>query len=230
MKQLTQVPGGRLWYGDDWLYVQKTLLSLTEDFYAQYGNFVLHGCQVNGGQVTPGVVILDGKACLFEGAAFAGALYVKQTKIDENVPYKTGSGLGYETYSATVCAEIDPGAFRLDNAKRFEDVIIPTEVRNLQESGTWEPVSASSGLTIYSAEHCYWHRIGNRIFINGWINIQNDTSNPFLYLSGLPRIPAKLWNLSTITDTAWLLAMTDGTIYLTAKNLGAITALQISGS
>ncbi|MDR1199074.1 MAG: hypothetical protein LBK94_08720 [Prevotellaceae bacterium] len=124
MKQITQTPGGRRYTGNDFLAMQDLTLKLTEGFYSQFGNFIPYGCEVTGGNIAPGIVMLDGKACLFAGAqGITAPYYVKQVVVNENVPYKIGEGLGYQTYMAQVCADDEAGAFRLDNAKDFKKVM-----------------------------------------------------------------------------------------------------------
>ncbi len=127
MKEIAQQQGGRLYYGNDFLAMQQLTLQLTEQFYAQFGNFVLYGCEVSENGISPGVVMLNGKACTFADAkGVTMPYYVKQVKETEDVFYKVGTGIGFENYIAEPCAAGDVGAFRLDIAKRFKDVIQPT--------------------------------------------------------------------------------------------------------
>jgi hypothetical protein len=124
MKQITQTPGGRRYVGNDFLAMQDLTLKLTEGFYSQFGNFVLYGCEMTGNNIAAGIVMIDGKACIFAGATgITTPYYVQQVVVNENVPYKIGEGLGYQTYTAQACAANEPGAFRLDNAKRFNQLI-----------------------------------------------------------------------------------------------------------
>ncbi len=126
MKELVQVQGVRKYRADDFLTMQSVYLRLFEDFYKQYGNFIYYGCTLSNGTITPGVVILDGKACPFTGASgVTGAYYVRQVSLQEDVEYKIGQKPGFITYFAESVAAGDAGAFRLDNAKRFEDVFTP---------------------------------------------------------------------------------------------------------
>ena len=120
MKELVHGPGGRLYKGEDFLTMQQLTLDLTEKLFAQHGNLILYGCEINNGDMAAGVVILDGKACIFSGATnIVLPFYVKKVKTTENVPYKTGTGAGYDTYNAVPCPNSDIGAFRLDNADRY---------------------------------------------------------------------------------------------------------------
>jgi hypothetical protein len=129
MKQITQTPGGRRYAGNDFLAMQDLTLKLTEGFYSQFGNFILYGCERTGNNIAEGIVMLDGKACIFAGSQGAGTpFYVKKVVINENVPYLVGEGLGYQTYAAQPCAAGEQGAFRLDNAKRFKQFMAPDNV------------------------------------------------------------------------------------------------------
>jgi hypothetical protein len=129
MKQITQTPGGRRYVGNDFLAMQDLTLKLTEGFYSQFGNFVLYGCEMTGNNIAAGIVMIDGKACIFAGATgITTPYYVQQVVVNENVPYKIGEGLGYQTYTAQACAANEPGAFRLDNAKRFKKLMEPAGV------------------------------------------------------------------------------------------------------
>ena len=124
MKEIVHGPGGRLYKGEDFLAMQQLTLDLTEKIYAQRGNLILYGCEITGNNISPGVVMLGGKACLFAGATNATMpFYVKKVKVTENVPYKTGDGAGYDIYTAVQCAGIDVGAFDLHSADRYVIVI-----------------------------------------------------------------------------------------------------------
>jgi len=108
MKQIVEhLPGGRLYKGEDFLAMQQLTLDLTEKFFAQYGDFILYGCEITGGNITPGVIMLDGKACYFEGKENAPTpFYVRKAEITEDVPYKTGNNTGYISYLALPCEPV----------------------------------------------------------------------------------------------------------------------------
>lgn len=127
MKEYRQDPGGRRVKGDDLKVIQELAL-LSEQLLKQYGNFVISGCEVVGNTIGNGIVMLDGKACTFDGEPDATfPYYVKKVVLTEEVPYEsgTGTGAGYELFQAVTAASSDEGAFRLDNASHFEDVFIP---------------------------------------------------------------------------------------------------------
>jgi hypothetical protein len=124
MKELRQGPGVRLYKGEDFLALQELTLRLTEQFYGQFGNLILSGCGQEGDSLLSGIVLLDGKACVFAGATgVASPFHVKKVVVTENVPYKTGEGIGFESFVAEPCAEGDEGAFRLDTAQRLEEIM-----------------------------------------------------------------------------------------------------------
>lgn len=64
MKRQTQLLGVRNWYADAFISLQEEPLKVIDGFFAQYGSFVLSGCEVtaNGSMydVAPGLVVLEG--------------------------------------------------------------------------------------------------------------------------------------------------------------------------
>ena len=131
MKEYRQETGGRRIKGDDLKAIQEIAL-LSEKLLAQYGSFVISGCEVNGSNITSGIVMLDGKACTFNGVSGATfPYYIKKSVASELVPYESQEkGAGYEIYSVVEAMASDSGAFRLDNAPRFNNVFKPKNAGN----------------------------------------------------------------------------------------------------
>lgn len=128
MKQIVQNPGGRWYFGEDFMNPQEEILfGIIEPFLAELGQFVFCGCKLSNNTISQGVVVLNSKACKFEGSAegISTPYYVKYATRQDNVQYKTGVDVGYITYFAEPCQPTDTGAFRLDNAPRFADVFKP---------------------------------------------------------------------------------------------------------
>jgi hypothetical protein len=128
MKKIAHQPGGRLYKGEDFLTMQQLTLNLTEKLYAQYGNIILYGCEMESNgtlsdwSISPGVIMIDGDACAFPGAENARIpFHVEKVAITENVPYKTGEGAGYTVHIAQACSA-KPGSVRLGTALRLEEV------------------------------------------------------------------------------------------------------------
>jgi hypothetical protein len=120
MKEIVQGAGVRLYKGEDFLTLQQSALGMMERFFAQYGNFIIYGCEPTNPGLAPGVVMLDGKACVFEGESAGITCYVKKIAVNENVPYKTGDGVGFTTYIAQQCLKTDTGAWMLSGGKTFQ--------------------------------------------------------------------------------------------------------------
>jgi len=272
MKKIVHQPGGRLYKGEDFLAMQHLTLELTEKIFAQYGNIILHGCEVDGGNISPGIVMLDGKACVFDGATnISSPFFVKKFVTIENVPYKTNSGEGYEIYAAVHCLGTDEGAFRLDGARQFKTMIadaiqpldenlqnhnsspeahtdlmagINNAIQSLDEnlqyhnidqnahsnllatetgqntdrtmtqkaitdaldgitdnaltqgSGTWTPLTGTTGVTIVSSNYCFWQRIGKRIFVSGLMDVNVVGSPVVVDFRGIPASISKFQYLS----------------------------------
>jgi hypothetical protein len=177
MKQIYQTAGGRRYAGNDFLAMQDLTLRLTEQFYSQYGNFVLYGCEIANNNIAEGVVMLGGKACLFEGAqGVTTPFYVKQVVVNENVPYKVGDGLGFQIYTAQPCAANEAGAWRLDGAVTFKQIISPDNVL-IDKSTAWFNVNLNNMAT--GNLKIRYNKIGNiEIFGNLVIKDGYALSNP----------------------------------------------------
>ena len=148
MKQIVQNPGGRRYFGEDFMNPQEEiLLSLIEPFLAELGQFVFCGCKLNNNTISQGVVVLNGKACKFDGPApsISTPYYVRYATKQENVQYKTGVDVGYITYLAEPCQATDAGAFRLDNAARFVDVFKPAKATRADSAANADNANAVGG-------------------------------------------------------------------------------------
>jgi hypothetical protein len=124
MKKIVHQPGGRLYKGEDFLAMQQLTLDLTEKFFAQYGNCILYGCEAvpseHGGALSPGVIIIDGEACAFAGVESSPrTFYIEKIAVTENVPYKTGDGVGYITHIAQRCSSESADAILFRTLPRF---------------------------------------------------------------------------------------------------------------
>lgn len=67
MKEYIAKTGGRYTYNDDFLNLQELALSMTAIFEG-CSNFIISGCEVVGGRITPGYVWINGRVRYFEGS------------------------------------------------------------------------------------------------------------------------------------------------------------------
>lgn len=87
MKEYVAETGGRYTYSDDVLNLQELALSLSALFDG-CSNFIISGCEVNGTEITPGYVWLNGKVRYFEGCPNASMpYYIYETNLHETVTY-----------------------------------------------------------------------------------------------------------------------------------------------
>lgn len=87
MKEYVAETGGRYTYSDDVLNLQELALSLNALFDG-CSNFIISGCEVNGAEITPGYVWLNGKVRYFEGCRNASLpYYIYETNRHETVTY-----------------------------------------------------------------------------------------------------------------------------------------------
>lgn len=61
MKRHVQETGVRLWAGDDLCELQSEPFRVIDDFFCQFGNMILSGCEVEGKNLGEGLVVLTGK-------------------------------------------------------------------------------------------------------------------------------------------------------------------------
>lgn len=93
MKRQVQSPGVRKWFGDDWLNIQNELLAVLEGFFGSYNQqFILSGCEVNGNDISAGIVgLIDGDGfhlCRFAGTqGVVWPLFFYPEKVTENRQY-----------------------------------------------------------------------------------------------------------------------------------------------
>ncbi|MFR9545362.1 MAG: hypothetical protein SNJ29_07265 [Rikenellaceae bacterium] len=67
MRRHEQSSGVRKWSGDDLIELQSEALIVLDDFFAQYGDVVINGCEVSGGTIASGLVNIGGKVMPFAG-------------------------------------------------------------------------------------------------------------------------------------------------------------------
>lgn len=83
MKRHVQEPGVRKWSGDDLLELQREPLSVLDQFFGQYGDMVIKGCEIDqeAGTVSAGLVAISGKDVdgkdTYKVCPFSGATGVK---------------------------------------------------------------------------------------------------------------------------------------------------------
>ena len=61
MKEIKHLDGGRNYFGDDFLTLQKEQTEALESILQPYGNVVLNGCEVTDSNLKSGICFLDGK-------------------------------------------------------------------------------------------------------------------------------------------------------------------------
>lgn len=87
MKEYVAETGGRYTYSDDVLNLQELALSLNALFDG-CSNFIISGCEVNGAEISPGYVWVNGKVRYFGGCRDAVMpYYIYETNRHETVTY-----------------------------------------------------------------------------------------------------------------------------------------------
>lgn len=87
MKEYVAETGGRYTYSDDVLNLQELALSLSSLF-GECSNFIINGCEADGGEITAGYVWLNGKVRRFEGCRDAVMpYYIYEVNRHETVTY-----------------------------------------------------------------------------------------------------------------------------------------------
>ncbi len=83
------------------------------------GNFVIHGCDVVGPNITPGMLWIDGDLCTFAGAAGTNATKIKKALITTTAEFENGSNIAVFTESI---AQVDAAGAALSTFTRFYPV------------------------------------------------------------------------------------------------------------
>lgn len=91
MKEFSSQTGGRFTYVDDLLNLQELALAFSSIF-SDCDNFIISGCEVENDTITPGVVFLNGKLRIFNGASGVTVWpqYIYELNTTENIPYQSG--------------------------------------------------------------------------------------------------------------------------------------------
>lgn len=160
MKRSVQLPGVRKWAGEDLLELQSEGLAILDQFFGQYGDMVISGCDVDAeaGTITPGLVGLTGKdqdgndtykVCPFAGAAeidvFPVYLALRYETITREYADSVVRPIAYQ-YSAELLRVLPEGRPSIalssgsvirftdaiqDDAHRFVSLIEKTKIGNI---------------------------------------------------------------------------------------------------
>lgn len=91
MKEFSSQTGGRFTYVDDVTNLQELALAFSAIFDG-CDNFIVSGCEVTNNTISPGIVFLNGKLRVFNGASEVTAWpqYIYEVNATENTPYQSG--------------------------------------------------------------------------------------------------------------------------------------------
>lgn len=91
MKEFSSQTGGRFTYVDDVINLQELALAFSHIF-DDCDNFIISGCEVSGNTISPGIVYLNGKLRVFNGASGISKFpqYIYEVNTTENTPYQSG--------------------------------------------------------------------------------------------------------------------------------------------
>lgn len=108
MKEYSVREGGRYTYADDLLNLQDLALAITAIF-DQCDNFIVSGCQVNGSQISPGYVYINGKLRYFNGASeiTTWPQYIYEKNTTQSIAYESGTEqIGRTIYACEIASSI----------------------------------------------------------------------------------------------------------------------------
>lgn len=109
MKRHIQTLGVRKWSGNDLLELQSEGLSVLDNFFAQYGNCIIDGCEVAENTISKGLVSIDGMVLPFDGATdiHTFPVYLKKSETHEQREYADGivRDIAVEYYAEMVLVE-----------------------------------------------------------------------------------------------------------------------------
>ena len=91
MKEFSSQTGGRFTYVDDVINLQELALAFGAIF-EDCDNFIVSGCEVSGNAISSGIVYLNGKLRVFNGASgmTSWPQYIYEVNETENIPYQSG--------------------------------------------------------------------------------------------------------------------------------------------
>lgn len=91
MKEFSSQTGGRFTYVDDVINLQELALAFGAIF-EDCDNFIVSGCEVSGNAISAGIVYLNGKLRVFNGASGVTSWpqYIYEVNETENTPYQSG--------------------------------------------------------------------------------------------------------------------------------------------
>jgi hypothetical protein len=105
--------------------------------------YIISGCEINGSDITPGVMYINGKLATFDGAEGTLATKIKLIETIEEAPFETAGNLPtYYSYKAMVNSLGTPLA----------DYVRVKDVQTLGEAVTWDDVQDKPLMVIDPAD------------------------------------------------------------------------------
>jgi hypothetical protein len=155
MERQVQETGVRDWYGDDFLSIQNEVFSVLDNFFAEYGNMIISGCDVDGQTIAAGLVGLNGadgyKVCRFAGAQNVTVfpVYLYQHKEEITGEYDSGETKPIKIiYSARITNSLPQGEYVRINQNgtktSFRDAIQTAAYRLVNDAmiNNWNGIEA----------------------------------------------------------------------------------------
>jgi len=132
MRRHVQKPGVRYWAGDDLIELQSEPLRVVEDFFSQFGNMIISGCEIESeNSLTDGLVALSGKD-------------PNGQDVYKVAPVKATTGLTFPIYLTLKCEEIN---------REYGNGELKAIVENYTAEINAIPPSTGSYLTIYETDN-----------------------------------------------------------------------------
>jgi len=173
MRRHVQFTGVRRWAGDDLTELQSEVFKVLDTFFAQYGNIIISGCEVEGDVIKPGIVGLYGLDSennkIFKVVPFAGRdqddSFPVYLKLDcETVQREYGDGqikpVAYNYFAAWSNTVPENENYITINRTDNERFIFQVVKETIQ---TTEPNSSSTDTQITSAKRL-WTMFGAALF------------------------------------------------------------------
>jgi N-acetylneuraminic acid mutarotase len=225
MKRHVQETGVRYWAGDDLIELQSEPLRVVEDFFSQFGNMIISGCEVNGDTLSKGLVALNGydpnnnpvyKVAPVEataGLTFPVYLSLKCEVIERE--YGDGNMKPVKEVYTAELSTVMPGAGvsyltiyenNSDN-KRFADSIRPGSrkitLNNIQSNSDWIEKS-DTPISAYDVRACV---------VDGFIFVLFQADEFWCYhpltdnwkKKTSPSTPRRYATMSVVNDTIYLI-------------------------
>ncbi|WP_312357278.1 hypothetical protein [Sphingobacterium multivorum] len=149
-------------------------------------NYILSGCDIAGGNVSDGTIVINGEVLPFVGGAKLARVIIEETSSEATFKDGTSKPVYYTRVAKMAAAG---GVMDFDSLKRVSNLLAIADRIKDQEVVKWIASSTGSGMSI-TEQSCWMFKQGRFVVLKGSVEIVNTVSSGVtgFSLTGIPNL------------------------------------------